>query len=531
MLLVWQLCSIAEAVAEKDVFSTEFAKRSIVVSALSSTPRSPYPGELSDGKVRAPCLFAGCKWLGRNGVVRLEHALRDHRDEVLGDGHCVALSRGYESYASAELAFHGYSASSAVGIEWRQLSKNDTCSVWQCPGVPTRRGDVQALDFTARTAAAVDAATAPARTGDTTATLVFSRKTLREVGGGHVPSIAHAGCAARGKIFSADGLWHWEMVSIHTHALDSPHICGDILAARAKEFVKTTGGRGNSTLLSQQLVREGYHVSMPVVAVAVSRAGAAHKPGDVPRSIPSALSVLRYLNTDVVSGFFIAACLAGSSSITVQRAVRPPDDFSRGAAAAHWHQSDVDASGTSITTVAGTLFCNISCEKGLRRIADAEELFYDTSFKYVLKSREMSLGVIVTTDPDTQISVPGMVMVLADGSVATLVAALDALRRALEQRKLAMQARVLVQDNQYRDFAAFCFVFGSFLWRHICLVSISGQNAHFVYILYISPTGAESYTFGTETYISRISPLTRSPNLPPVSLSLFLPFLSSGTSL
>ena len=436
-------------------------------------PRARTDG-VDDEDCRVACIFGACGAQHRPGIAVLQHALREHPVLVLDGGHAVAVGRlGYDSKDAAVDALMLFSSS--IGARWRRIGAHGSGdSFFECAARTTRRADVNALHFALRSALARegDAAARPVAPGDTTASDVRRRTHLREEGIGRVPPASCDVCPARGHVFFSDSAWRWEILSIHTHALspdDVWRIEGEELAERAARFVFDTGGSSPSTVLLKTLLSEKRSVTATAVAMAVSRAARGVTARDVPRSVPCALSVLRLLNMEHVRELFVAVCLPGSARLVVPRAARPPSDNSRGAAAAYWHQ---DVGCGEMTLPDSAYFAVLSDSAAMSRLAVADLLVYDSSYGYVENAPNASLGALLTIDSATGLAAPGAFLLLGDQSAQTLVAALSSLDGVMKSKGLHVKASVFLQDNAYKDWAAFCFVFSSLLWRSLCLVRL-----------------------------------------------------------
>ena len=311
--------------------------------------------------------------------------------------------------------------------------------------------------------------------GDTTRTAVGRREQTCVLGLGMVPREAADACPMRAYVFrtgaAGDCKWHWEVVSIHTHALsldDVRRVVGVELAERARVFVAETDGRAPASALLARLVAEGRSASPAAVNMAVSRASKGSAGSEL-EVVPCSLSVLRLIASDVIGELIASVHLPGSHPLIVERTCRPPDDNSRGALAACWHKEEVIAN--CMTTARGAHFAVITCRYGLSLLGKALVLAYDSSYGYGESSRA-SMGTLVVFDKETTLSVPAAILVLGDQTAPTLVAALAKLRDVAVSAGSPVTAKVFLQDNAFKDWAAFCFVFGSLLWHKLCLVRV-----------------------------------------------------------
>ena len=433
---------------------------------------SPPYSRNGDDHERAPCLFGACDGAHRFGYGQLAHAVRAHADLIEDGGHVVGISTGYASEADAVHALHEYARH--CGVELRRVGRHgdNTILPFECAASATRCSDLAAFEFTRRSDARArdDPAVGPVAHGDTTRTDVRRRHMMQERGLGPIPDVSGGPCPARASVFLADCKWHWEFFSIHTHevcAAIANGIRGVELSERADLFFSQTGGRGLSSELHAALVSEGRVVSHSAVAMAITRAIARSAPS---ASVPCNLSLLRLAAEH--SELLGAVHLGGSSAARVFREPRPDTDTSRGAVASRWHET---SDGKSMVTESGAMFVVVLDERGARRLADAESWYWDSCFNSITGDRGSSLGALVTVDADTEFSVVGSLIALGDQSGPTLVAALQAMKHAIRRFGYEPKPKVFVQDNSYKEFAAFCFVFSSILWRSLCLVSTAPE--------------------------------------------------------
>lgn len=425
------------------------------------------------GRERAPCLFGACDHAHRFGYAQLQHAVCAHSDLVEDGGHVVGISIGYASQADAVRALHDYAGQTGVKLRRAGRHADPDTVPFECAASATRRSDLAAFEFTRRSDARArdDPAAGPVALSDSTHTEVRRRLMTQERGLGPVPDVPGDPCPARASVFRADGKWHWEFFSIHTHEVSAAianGVRGAELAERAALFLTQTGGRGLSSELHATLVGEGRVVSHPAVAVAISRAIARGAPS---ASLPCNLSLLRLAaeHHDLLG----ALHFGGSDKVRVNREPRPDTDTSKGAAASRWHET---ADGSSMVTESGAMFAVVVDKAGAKRIASAGSLYWDSCFNHITGDRGSSLGALVTVDAETEYSVVGALIALGDQSAPTLVAALAALKRVIRSFGYEVEAKVFVQDNSYKEFAAFCFVFPSILWRSLCLVSFTDER-------------------------------------------------------
>jgi hypothetical protein len=281
-----------------------------------------------------------------------------------------------------------------------------------------------------------------------------------------VTDVGRDPCPARATVFFSDGVWNWALLGLHTHELDAKivhAIGGRELQSRASAFVATSDASAPSSSLFAQLRQEKREVTEEAVAMAVSRALTGHAPS---ASVPSSLSLLRLLNMARVRKLIAAVHLPGSDRVSTSRALRGGVD-SRGAAASMWHSTPEEAN--ALVTQRGAMYAVIADDEGLWRLACAKLWLWDSSFRYVEDDDNSSIAALLTLDPASHVAVIGALVILGDQSAPTLVAALSSLRCVMQQRGYEVQARIFAQDNSFKEWAAFCFVFSSILWRSLCL--------------------------------------------------------------
>jgi hypothetical protein len=296
---------------------------------------------------------------------------------------------------------------------------------------------------------------------------------------GRVPAERDVGaCAARARVWHNGVSWCFEVWSIHEHEVSqagaSP-IRSEELARRAAAFVDATGVSMASTTLFSALGREGRAVTPAAVANAVSRerkqrASRASSGDTLSADDPCATSVLKLALISGAGDLLQWAHLPGSESVAVPRGPRPALSvfYSRGAEGSAWHKEEVHAGGI-MYTVEGDSFFIVADLPGLERYAAARVWYYDASYKHLCADRNAACAALTTVDESTLVAQPAVIIVLGNQSGRTLAAALSALDLCARRRNLVASATTLMQDNNFKEWAAFCFVFGMLLWRKLCL--------------------------------------------------------------
>ena len=267
-----------------------------------------------------------------------------------------------------------------------------------------------------------------------------------------------------------------------------PHTLPSDLLPLAVDFVQRRGDYAvTSDFWYQVVCKKGINASSGACATALTTARDQIM-GPPPPVQPDSVSILQNMaNASAGGDLIIGAKLFGPTEAFILRSPRKETDTSPSAtaglrmsplwgrgllcspgwAAAHW----LDTPGRGMLMRPDSQVIVISDDASLRGLEGAPYVHYDTAFQFAkgFVGNNAALGAILTRDKATNLRRCVAILVLSNDKSDALVAGLHIITQRCAALGFSISASVLVHDNNYTHFAAFCFAWSSILYQKLCL--------------------------------------------------------------